>query len=239
MPDEAPKLAKRRDKQAIVLLGADDLIARGAKEADDWAKRVDFVEDLMTSVMWAPATGRHLAALWGLSINSISLMSSEASRRVLKAYKEAPEEVVARLCAGLDHVVKLALSKEKSIGCKQCGSVTTHPDPDCNAAIKGQVALAQILGLAPNRHDLEVKYEALDDVALMRTVIRAALATPHLRPVLFAELDAAKAGLAEAGAPLAALPLASAPESQPEPFAAVAQLVEQPVCNRPGAGSSP
>lgn len=189
-----------RNKAVIVKLGDAELEERGALFAADWPARVDFIEDLMCAVSWSPATGKALSRLWGLSPSSISLMAGEASRRVLKAYREAPDEVVARLCAGLDHVVQVALNREKHVGCKACGSTSSFPDPDCSAAIKGQVALAQILGLAPNRHDMELKYETLDDVQLLRTILRAALTTPHLRPVLLAELDEARAGLEEGGA---------------------------------------
>ncbi len=187
-----------RRNQNAPILGPEELTKRGALAATNWSMRVDFVEDLMTACSWTPSAGRSLAVLWKLSPSSVSLMSAEASRRILKAYREAPEEVTARLCAGLDYVVQVALNKEKSIGCKQCGTVTTHADPDCNAAIKAQVALAQILGLAPSRHDMELKYEGLDDAALLKTILRAAMAAPHLRPVLLEEVAGARGALIEA-----------------------------------------
>jgi predicted nucleic-acid-binding Zn-ribbon protein len=219
-----------RNKAVIVKLGDAELEERGALLAADWPARVDFIEDLMCAVSWSPATGKALSRLWGLSPSSISLMAGEASRRVLKAYREAPDEVVARLCAGLDHVVQVALNREKHVGCKACGSTSSFPDPDCSAAIKGQVALAQILGLAPNRHDMELKYETLADDQLLRTILRGAATTPHLRPILVESLREMQDALleAEAGAPRTAeLP---AHEPPAEVRSAEAPSLERPVC---------
>jgi hypothetical protein len=157
-------------------------------------ERVTFIEDLMSEVRWRPGTGRLLAKVWKCAPETVRSYGAEAHRRVLSNYRDDSEQVIARMCAAIDHAAQVALTKQRAVTTID-GKLHMVPDPDCRSVIEAQTRLAQILGLLPNKHELMVKYESINDEELISSVVRNTMRSPRLREILLRELRSAEPGL--------------------------------------------